>query len=476
MSIMRLAGLGLLLSCCNALAIGLGEIEVRSYFGQPLEARIELIRGPGEGDIEITVEEGSALDYRRVGVAASGYSFVFEADAAAIERNDGFIRGRSEETVESLFIDVVVILSAGTTVQIRHYPILLDPPPTSAPSILAPSEPVSVVPPQEPPREPPRAPVAAAPTRPIAVTPPSRATPAQPDATPAGDGRWRVQPGDTLGGIAVAVADGADPDAMAAAILRLNPQAFVDGDPDRLMAGFTLRLPENAAALAAAITLPPAAVPEAEPNILGKPTVAGIAGQEIRRAAEADRVRLRAPPGADEVVSRLGSWIEVDDDELLQRSDAIRRDMAYAKTEITTFQNENENLRERIDLLEQRVGTLRRLIELRQRERTEAVAEAPAPLEPEPAVVSEPAPTGAVAVQGGREAAAAALAADAPPPDVQEPESLRWVWYALLAAVLAVFGVLVWRRIEAARARRDAISAKLAELRSGGALSLPEDL
>jgi Tfp pilus assembly protein FimV len=70
---------------------------------------------------------------------------------------------------------------------------------------------------------------------------------------------WDVRPGDTLGGIVNALLPGASlhRQRLVDDILRLNPGAFIDGDPDRLSADVRLWLPN-------AVTLPVSGRPDAE--------------------------------------------------------------------------------------------------------------------------------------------------------------------------------------------------------------------
>lgn len=63
---------------------------------------------------------------------------------------------------------------------------------------------------------------------------------------------WDVRPGETLGQIAQALlpASGQHRQRLMHDILRLNPDAFIDGDPDRLLANTRLWLPNTNTAVA----------------------------------------------------------------------------------------------------------------------------------------------------------------------------------------------------------------------------------
>ena len=63
-----LCALALLCQAPNAFALGLGDISVRSYLGQPFEARIELISRTPEELTELSAALASADSFRMVGI------------------------------------------------------------------------------------------------------------------------------------------------------------------------------------------------------------------------------------------------------------------------------------------------------------------------------------------------------------------------------------------------------------------------
>lgn len=78
----------------------------------------------------------------------------------------------------------------------------------------------------------------------IAVAGPGLAAAQSPSQSPS---PYTVRPGQSLTSIAAELAPGSgrSPEALAAQLLRDNPRAFIAGDPDRLMAGVALRLPQQ---------------------------------------------------------------------------------------------------------------------------------------------------------------------------------------------------------------------------------------
>ena len=117
------------------------------------------------------------------------------------------------------------------------------------------------------------------------------ATARVPSARGPATGSYVVARGDTLYGIARRM-PGVSPSQVASVVARLyaqNPQAFIEGDRDRLRPGAELRLDTGMGALAAAPTTEQAAVPPAPPREMAIHRdacgVTGICGDVVRGAA-----------------------------------------------------------------------------------------------------------------------------------------------------------------------------------------------
>lgn len=88
----------------------------------------------------------------------------------------------------------------------------------------------------------------------------------RPAAQPVFKGSYQVQPGDTLSGLAYRFAEGKPVAKVAGEIYAANPQAFAQGDPNKLFAGATLKVPELAG-------VAPAAAPAGQTKAEAKPAV-----------------------------------------------------------------------------------------------------------------------------------------------------------------------------------------------------------
>ena len=237
----------------DALALALGRIAVQSALGEPLRAEIDVP--------DISAEEASTL---RVGLAspeafrAAGMEFnpaLGNAQVSLQRRPDGraFLRLTSPRPINEPFVDLIVEANWASGRILRDYTLLIDPPKARAAAPVAPV-PAAAAPqaaPARPSPAPAPAPVAAQPLPPVvapAARAPARAPAAQPPAaTQAAGGQVRVRAGDTAGRIANANRPAnVSLDQMLVAMLRANPDAFIDGNVNRVKAGAIIDLPSAA--------------------------------------------------------------------------------------------------------------------------------------------------------------------------------------------------------------------------------------
>lgn len=242
------------LSGTGAYALSLGRLTVLSALGEPLRAEVEVP--------DITAEEAASL---RAAVAqpeaftAAGleYSASLTSLQASLQRRpDGraYLRLTSDRTVNDPFVDLILEATWSSGRIMRDYTLLLDPPslkkPVPAPTLaqtptttnsaaIAPSNaPLSVAPPAKP--------TASESSRPAS---PAR-SPAQNAAAPvaksggSSDKQITVKSGDTASKIANAhKSEGVSLDQMLVALLRANPDAFINDNLNRVRAGAVMTVP-----------------------------------------------------------------------------------------------------------------------------------------------------------------------------------------------------------------------------------------
>ncbi|QKD45029.1 hypothetical protein HF896_16065 [Alicycliphilus denitrificans] len=246
----------------DASALALGRVNVQSALGEPLRAEIELP--------QITAAEAESL---RVAPArpevfrSQGLEYSPAAGNVQIQlhrRADGsmVLRLSSTRPINEPFVDMVIDATWSSGHVVRSYTMLFDPPATerapatatTAPQLTAPrAETAPAAPRATAPAPAPRAaaPAPAAPAaRPAPTVTPAPSRPAVAAASGSGD-EVRVRPGDTAGRIANAHRPASvSLDQMLVAMAQANPDAFVQGNVNRLRAGTVLRMPSEADAQA----------------------------------------------------------------------------------------------------------------------------------------------------------------------------------------------------------------------------------
>jgi len=234
----------------DAYALALGRITVQSALGEPLRAEIELPQiTPAEADT-LRATTASPEVFR-----AQGMEFNPAVNNLRVQlqrRPDGtaVLRLSSDRPVNDPFVDLVLDATWGSGHIVRSYTMLFDPPAlrraaptvTAAPQVSAP-----VVRAQSQESYAPITPRVAAPAAPRAP----RSTPAVASPRPAPADGVTVQAGDTAGRLANAYRPASvSLDQMLVALMRANPDAFIQGNVNRIKAGAVLQMPDEAAALA----------------------------------------------------------------------------------------------------------------------------------------------------------------------------------------------------------------------------------
>jgi pilus assembly protein FimV len=249
------------LSTTQALALSLGRITVQSALGEPLRAEIDIL--------DINAEEAASLKAnvaKPAAFVAAGldYNPAMANLLTTLERRaDGraFIRLSTERPINDPFVDVILEATWASGRIVRDYTMLFDPPTLRqappAPTLPQVAAPVVPAVPQSEAITVPPAPAEAVstPTKTAPVTKPAVAksmkavAPAKPAvavAAPAeGVKQVVVKPGDTAGKIAgMGRPAEVSLDQMLVALLRNNPDAFINGNINRIRSGAVVDLPD----------------------------------------------------------------------------------------------------------------------------------------------------------------------------------------------------------------------------------------
>lgn len=226
-------------------ALGLGPIQVNSYYGQPLSASIRL-DGLSAGQAEKTIIRLAGHEaYQTRGIerlpSHEQLKFTLERAGKAYR-----IKVHSVNSISDPFLNFLITVNSGGSVVTREYSVFLDPDPSQAlggskaPKALPmASEPVAVKQPKS---------TKAQPQQPVPVAQPAERSGAMPagNYNPAalnGDTYGPVGAGDTLYSIANATRpDNVSVKAMMNAIKRANRHAFAGNS---LKVGATLTIPSE---------------------------------------------------------------------------------------------------------------------------------------------------------------------------------------------------------------------------------------
>ncbi|MDK2776425.1 MAG: tetratricopeptide repeat protein [Pseudomonadota bacterium] len=346
---------GGLTASSQLLALGLGELTLQSALNQPLKAEINLVDSDGLSKWEIKPSLATAGDFERAGVDRLYFltkiKFQVEGDKVVLT---------SREPVNEPFLNFLVELNWPSGRVLREYTVLLDPPTFAEQEI-----------------------------RPLVNTPQGNSitsqTPAQEEyeiepaqqeshlsrweTEPAAPGTYKVQPNDTLWEIALQTRTDRSISAqqMMLAIQDQNPDAFIGGNINRLKTHQVLRIPDAEAVREISMARAVAEVNRQNHELSGAAQLdaTGRAGQSaaVKGGADGGEVRLLSAESdnAESAGASGDSGLAAGDG----RQQALENELAIALENVDKSRRENQELRERLEALEEQINTLQRLMSLK---------------------------------------------------------------------------------------------------------------
>ena len=399
--------LALALGSSQALALGLGAIDVRTKLNEPLVAEIPILGSNAAELSKVRVKLASPEAFARIGVdrpaiIAANLEFSVGKD----EEGNPVIRVTTPSKIKDPYLNFLLEVEWGRGKVLREYTVLLDPPTmVRAPVAPAPRAPtVAQTTPVAPTPTPSATPLAEPPPLPAPATPPVQSTPAAPAspppaaapaapaaapapatapaAAPRQDNYGPVRDGETLWSIATFVR----PDSTVSmnqvmvALLAANPDAFIDGNINRLKRGAVLRIPGNdeiralSEQAAAAQVIEQAREWRARSGAALQPETSSTTATDSRPSAPSapepadPRLELVPPRGdrpttaAQSGATQGGEGVE------------LRADLDRAREQVSTLEQENRELRSRVQDLEKLDSDAKRLIDLKDSELAAAQA------------------------------------------------------------------------------------------------------
>ena len=225
-------------------ALGLGDIRPGSGLNQPLNAEIQLVALRGVAPSDIRVSLASVEEFDRAGIERVYALNDVKLAVEGTPDGEAIIKVRTQDAVREPFLNFIVEINWPNGRLLREYTLLLDPP------VFADEAPVVAARPRA------QAPVTSTGTvSSVPVTPAT--TPREPASTSGtvsaplantmagADSYGPVSSNDTLWSIASRVrpSDSVTVQQTLVAILKANPQAFVNNNPNQMKQGETLRIP-----------------------------------------------------------------------------------------------------------------------------------------------------------------------------------------------------------------------------------------
>lgn len=248
------------LAAGQANALTLGGMTVQSNLGEPLRAQVQVSDLTPAESASLNVQGASPAAFQAAGIE---YSAALAGMQVTVERragNQAVVRITGNRPANEPFVEVLLEASWAGGRLSRNYTVLLDPPPTGqrtpqqaplAPQIAPAPLPAPVIVPTPSPAP---APVLAPRPAPAPLAPRPVPQPRPPAAVPApapAAGQTTVRPGDTAGRIAARTkAPNVSLDQMLVAMLQSNPDAFINGNINRIRSGAVLNVPTEAEAAA----------------------------------------------------------------------------------------------------------------------------------------------------------------------------------------------------------------------------------
>ncbi|HYN77597.1 MAG TPA: FimV/HubP family polar landmark protein [Lamprocystis sp. (in: g-proteobacteria)] len=357
-----------------AYALGVGGLRLQSALNQPFVGEIELLDvKPDELDA-IKVQVAPQAEFNRTGTERYHYLAKLRFSPQLSPRGGPVIRVTSRDPIREPYMDFLVEVVWPKGRLVKQFTLLLDPPvtsPRSAPRIeqavadVRPS-PATASEPSPPAVRPRKGPP---PSEPPPVQTPRRAAPAPTPDLPRGNfpkrlgpvrtgtGLWRLARGHTPPGATVSQ--------TAMALYRSNPDAFINGDINRLIAGRTLTLPSAGELFAlnpdAASREFRAAMkgekvsrgPLIDPSAPGSPTL--VDGSRLKIAGAAEAGGSRAPTGGA-VAGNVSA------------GGGLEQDLLLVREANESTRQETVEMRGRIRDLESQLSEIQKLLQLRNAE------------------------------------------------------------------------------------------------------------
>ncbi|MFC3116938.1 FimV/HubP family polar landmark protein [Cellvibrio fontiphilus] len=404
-----------------ASALGLGEVKLKSSLNQPLEAEVKLLDTRDLTAEQILVTLASPADFERNGVDRLYFytELQFQVDLDSADGPKVIIRSRNPVREPYLNFLIEARWTAGRL--LREYTLLMDLPTfdedARSSSVVAPAAAITTSTRQSAPAVAPRSSVAesASPSRKSAVE----------SGAPISPSEYEVRANDTLWEIAMRVRQdsGVSVHQSMMALYRANPDAFINGNINKLRRGQVLRVPDASEMRSVGKTeaVNQFAQATGDSNYGAQLNASRRSSSTQAESAEVSgRVKLAAPSAG----SNAGQGSGANDG----AGRALESELAATLEELDKTKSENTELGSRVKDLEAQIETMERLVAVsNEKLRALQVAAGQEPAKPDSAPAEIAQVSSAALQESALSSAAAAVqpplpAAPKPKPVVQQPK------------------------------------------------------
>lgn len=354
------------LSSGMAHALGLGEVTLHSALNQPLVAEIEVLEARDLESSEVVPRLASPEEFNKVGVDRQFFLTDLKFTPVIKPNGKSVIRVTSSKPVREPYLNFLVEVLWPSGRLLREYTLLLDPPLYSPQTASAA--------PQAPQAARSAGTVSRAPAAPAYAAPapvPAAPRASQPSPAPAGslDGKeYKTTSNDTLWEVSERARKGGTVHQTMLAIQDLNPDAFIDGNINRMRSGQVLRLPDEQQIQSRSQSEALAQV--AAQNAAWRESRTRPAATAARQLDATRRSEAGSAPAQVESKDSL-RLVSADSGKATSGSDkggdgqSAANTLAVTKENLDAAQRENAELKSRMGDLESQLEKLQRLIQLK---------------------------------------------------------------------------------------------------------------
>lgn len=356
----------------KAIALGLGDIELKSALNQPFNAEVELFSATEDELNELRVLLGSRSAFASAGIDRSAFLSRLKFTVTQNDASQPIIRITSREPVTEPFIDFLLEVSWSKGKLLREFTVLVDPPVTMA------AAPVALQAPSIKPVTPAAQPV----QQPVVTAAPAdrvKHTGLPPLSKDSGE-YGPTQRNETLWAIAERVRPDTDVSMQQTmlGLLRANPEAFIDNNINNLKTGHVLRVPDRdeLTSISKADAKREAraqytAWRQARAEKSAKQATRVAAGTGTDNTVSESKLQLVAPdlgeanPGTVDQAGAQG-----------EDSASLKRDLVLANEALEAQRSESQEMAQRLSVLEEQIQNMQRLIQLKDDELARLQAQA----------------------------------------------------------------------------------------------------